>query len=53
MNNWKQDEDFVAWLDDENLGTTDNPLDDETLVLMYRAWLTALDKCPRWWAQFL
>jgi len=44
MSNWEQDEDFVAWLDDENLGTADSPLDDETLDLMYRAWLAALDK---------
>jgi len=41
MSNWEQDEDFVAWLDDENLGTADSPLDDETLNLMYRAWLAA------------
>jgi hypothetical protein len=41
---WEHDEDFVAWLDDEDLGTIDNPLDDDVMELMYRAWLAALER---------
>lgn len=40
---WNDDEDFVRWLDSEGLGTDDNPLDDETIDLMYQAWLAALE----------
>lgn len=36
---WEDDEEFVAWLDDEGLGTDESPLDDDVLDLMYRAWL--------------
>ena len=35
---WEQDKGFVAWLDQEGLGTDESPLDDEALDLMYRAW---------------
>lgn len=35
---WNADKEFVAWLDDEELGTDKTPLDDDTLDLMYRAW---------------
>jgi len=36
---WESDEEFTAWLDEEDLGTDAWPLDDEVLELMYRAWL--------------
>ena len=35
---WEDDEKFVDWLDSEELGTDDDPLDDEVLELMHRAW---------------
>jgi len=36
---WEHDEHFVAWLDEEELGTDENPLDDDTLELMYQAFV--------------
>jgi hypothetical protein len=39
---WQYDHDFVDWLDSESLGTDENPLDDDLLDLMYRAWKAAI-----------
>lgn len=35
---WEKDEGFVAWLDREGLGLEDDPLSDEELGLMHKAW---------------
>lgn len=40
---WNQDDDFTAWLDEEDLGTDDEPLDDHVLDMMYRAWLAGYE----------
>lgn len=40
---WNQDLDFLSWLDDEELGTDENPLDDDTLELMYQAWTAGFE----------
>jgi len=40
---WSDDEDFVAWLDENDLGNDNNPLSDETLELMYQAWDAGYD----------
>jgi hypothetical protein len=44
---WEDDDDFVEWLDDEDLGTNEYPLEDEVLELMYRAWSAARDALDR------
>ncbi len=40
---WENDRDFVEWLDETELGTDDNPLDDDTLELMYQAWVAGYE----------
>jgi len=40
---WDSDENFLEWLDEEDLGTDDKPLDDHTLQLMYRAWVAGIE----------
>jgi len=35
---WQNDPQFIVWLDEEGLGTDENPLDDDTLDLMFQAW---------------
>lgn len=38
---WEQNQEFVAWLDAEGLGTEDEPLHEETLDLMHQAWVAS------------
>jgi hypothetical protein len=39
---WEDDQAFVDWLDDEELGTDEEPLDDDTIDLMYLAWTAGI-----------
>jgi len=43
MTLWEDDEDFLDWLESEDLNDEDEPLDDEILDLMYRAWRAGID----------
>jgi hypothetical protein len=44
---WENNPKFVAWLDHEGPGTSEDPLTDETLDLMCRAWEAASAEVDR------